>query len=600
MRPAAWHWTKSQNHSGLQLDLSYNRRNIMNRRTSALSIVFAVSFASFGMAKDLYVAQNAQGSNTGADAADAYALAWLNTAGNWGTGSSNINPGDTVHLCGTFTTPLTISGSGTAGNPITIYFEPGANFTSPCWPSAGAIQLNGQSNITIDGGSNGLIQNTANGTGLGNHGQSSGVWGAAYLLVIRNLTITNIYNRIAGSADTGAYGNCINITSGSSIVISNCNVSDANGVISYSGPQSGDPVRSNIFILNNRIFNWNHGITVAVGDSSVGPQHAVLTNVVIAGNFLDHADKWDGLQPAFHLDGIILFNNTADPTVVINGLFIYQNTFGPNFVASNTISHGATAGIAEYLDGPVAQCQNTFIYNNVFQSYPSIGWANGFVNANGSNVWVFNNTCEVIGISGVPRGTDINVTGINAYCYNNILTPGAGITLNAIYGPTNTTIANNSANNLTVLKTYFKSVWSDYNVFQPDTNGVNNFGLLLCQNMAGGVVWQSGIFNSTEKWQTYIDDRFAWPMPIWNSTHCDPNSKTVRPTYISGTYIPTLTDIVAHNSGTNLTALGITTDFLGNSRPSTGNWDIGAYQAQADSQQSARPLPPSNLHVVSQ
>src|SRR5208337_479058 len=64
-------------------------------------------------AKDIYIAQTAQGSANGTSAANAYAVTWFNTAGNWGSGSSQINPGDTVHLCGTITSVLTIQASGT-------------------------------------------------------------------------------------------------------------------------------------------------------------------------------------------------------------------------------------------------------------------------------------------------------------------------------------------------------------------------------------------------------------------------------------------------------------------------------------------------------
>src|SRR5438132_776393 len=82
--------------------------------------------------------------------------------------------GTIVHLCGTFTgtlnsTMLTAQGSGASGNPVTLLFETNANFTSPAWNSPnGAINIGGRNFITIDGGTNGIIQNTANGTNLAN------------------------------------------------------------------------------------------------------------------------------------------------------------------------------------------------------------------------------------------------------------------------------------------------------------------------------------------------------------------------------------------------------------------------------------------------
>ncbi|HEV2437372.1 MAG TPA: hypothetical protein VG077_15380, partial [Verrucomicrobiae bacterium] len=60
-------------------------------------------------AKNLYVAQVAQGAGTGQDAADAYPLSWLNSSANWGSGSSQFNPGDTVYLVGTINQQVVVA-----------------------------------------------------------------------------------------------------------------------------------------------------------------------------------------------------------------------------------------------------------------------------------------------------------------------------------------------------------------------------------------------------------------------------------------------------------------------------------------------------------
>src|SRR5580700_2598827 len=118
----------------------------MKQTLTLVLLLFSATFAE--AKKDIYVSQNGLGALNGHDAADAFALSFLNNALNWGTGPLQINPGDTVHLVGTltsigttppFNTALNLPGSGTLGNPITILFEPGANLTSPCWPSSGAI-----------------------------------------------------------------------------------------------------------------------------------------------------------------------------------------------------------------------------------------------------------------------------------------------------------------------------------------------------------------------------------------------------------------------------------------------------------------------------
>ena len=75
---------------------------------------------------DVYIAENASGSASGTDCADAYAVKFFNASGNWGTGAGQIGPGTVVHLCGTITSGLDFSGSGTSGNVIEILWESGA------------------------------------------------------------------------------------------------------------------------------------------------------------------------------------------------------------------------------------------------------------------------------------------------------------------------------------------------------------------------------------------------------------------------------------------------------------------------------------------
>lgn len=66
-------------------------------------------FGFFGLAKssfaggDIFISQTAQGNNSGANCANAHSAAWFNTASNWNGGAGTVQPGDTIHLCGTFT-----------------------------------------------------------------------------------------------------------------------------------------------------------------------------------------------------------------------------------------------------------------------------------------------------------------------------------------------------------------------------------------------------------------------------------------------------------------------------------------------------------------
>ena len=59
--------------------------------------------------------------------------------------------------------------------------------------------MNGFNYITIDGGSGGIIQNTANGTALQYQHDSLGIFLNGSNIIVRNLTIRNIYANLGSS-----------------------------------------------------------------------------------------------------------------------------------------------------------------------------------------------------------------------------------------------------------------------------------------------------------------------------------------------------------------------------------------------------------------
>src|SRR5262249_9074967 len=148
----------------------------------------------------IYLSQNGTASASGADCGNAVPVSFFNSAPNWGSGVNQIGPGTTVHLCGTITGPanstgLSFQGSGTSGNPITLVFEKDAVMQAPYWASsvggsaAGAITLDsGRSWIVVDGGQNGVIRNTANGSSWPNRAASTGISG----FNCSNCTIRNL------------------------------------------------------------------------------------------------------------------------------------------------------------------------------------------------------------------------------------------------------------------------------------------------------------------------------------------------------------------------------------------------------------------------
>jgi len=100
-----------------------------------LSLVLVFLFTALPAgAKDFYIAANQAGTGSGTGCSTAKSYTWFNNTASWGTGSAQIGPGTTVHLCGTFTGTagqqlLSVHGNGTSTSPITIKFETNAVLT---------------------------------------------------------------------------------------------------------------------------------------------------------------------------------------------------------------------------------------------------------------------------------------------------------------------------------------------------------------------------------------------------------------------------------------------------------------------------------------
>jgi hypothetical protein len=85
-----------------------------------LALALMVGFSAICSANDIYLAQSAVGAGNGSSCANARAVSFFSSSGNWGTGSSQIGPGTIVYLCGSITSSLTTQGNGAAGNHVVI------------------------------------------------------------------------------------------------------------------------------------------------------------------------------------------------------------------------------------------------------------------------------------------------------------------------------------------------------------------------------------------------------------------------------------------------------------------------------------------------
>ena len=488
-----------------------------------------------GKSADIYVSQNGAGDGTAAF--NSKSIAWLNS--NW----ASISAGDTIHLVGTLTTRLVVSKSGISGNPITLLFETNAMFEAAVWPIAGAISASGKSNIVIDGGVNGLIRNTDNGTLLGNQADSIGIRGDHLLnFVVKNLTITNMYKHIRGRGDWLRHGECVDIT-GSSLTVQSCHFGDGDTLLSITTEPDGTSTNwatsRDWNVKQNDFTRFNHGFNFGTA-----APYTIIDGVLIESNRMDYLSAWDETgSTQLHLDAIIFIaegkvSGTNSPAFYSSNVVIRANYIGPNVGTNNT------SGI--FCDTYFANaCTKWSIYNNLF-TYNS-KWNNGCLNILGTDVLIANNT--FIGVAG---STPNNGTGI-------AIKLGSGCTIiNNVFSLNGTVLAGQDNG---------RPDFIDYNVYDQFDN--TDSGVFIGSapgNMRHNIV----------SWVTYC-----------HSFGSESNTVAVFPlrSIAVVNYLPTSEAANGFSpfsmtafQGKNLTALGITNDYYGNLRPATGSWIIGAFQ----------------------
>lgn len=251
---------------------------------------------------NFYISQNGSGSQDASSCANTLPILFFNTSSNWGSGTGKIGPGVTVHLCGMITSQLIFQGDGISGNPITILFESGARLSTAGGYSNGFIYGGASRNwITIDGGGNGIIESTNNGSSptYQNQVDAGGVYfPTCNNCIVRNLTVQNLF--IKNTSDSQGGGDAIDIHGGSNNSIYGNTVHDTQIGIYVPFGGGGE---SNDQIYNNTVYHFNHAI--ASGDTSDG---AVSNNLSVHDNNIYDAYMWDDLNNnAFHHNGVFLF-----------------------------------------------------------------------------------------------------------------------------------------------------------------------------------------------------------------------------------------------------------------------------------------------------
>jgi hypothetical protein len=483
--------------------------------SSIMILITGLLYANITFAQDFYIAQTAQGGNTGVDCADAYAVTWFNNSGNWSSPTKikgYIGPGDTVHLCGTISTELYVGANGISGSPITIHFESNAKISTP---ASNLLQILGGNYITIDGGTNGIMENTANGTNLANQVVTAGIEATGISnFEVKNLTIQNLY--VHTSSDTGTQdftvGGGIHISGGgSNISIHDCTFHDIGWVLN-GGIVNG----SNYSVYNNYFYNYDHAM------AGVG---ANATNINIYNNHFGSTASWDTVSNQWHHDGIHIFFSQG---YTVSNVNIYNNLFDGNWGNNNTAHIFMEC---DYSHTDPNACKNFTVYNNVHIQYSGDYLNNGFIGLWGPNHRVMNNT--YIG-SGVYNSVCVQLGGSNLIFQNNIvsgchtfLTLATGYTL---------------------------------------ASGGLNYNLYANEGPGGNYPWGN---------PTGVRTLSAWHASTGQEAH----SQLVSSAYLNsnGSLQSSSGARGAGINLTSLSISKLDSDYAGTPRPSSAAWDIGAF-----------------------
>jgi|ERR1035437_221101 hypothetical protein len=312
--------------------------------------------------------------------------------------SATYQAGDTVHLVGTFTGGITITNSGTTVNPITFLFEPNAKFSVPTF-SGVLIQCN-QSNVVIDGGQNGIIEATANGTGLAYSNDFAAIQiSGAFGVLVKNLLIQNLYVNVAGSDENGAtagieiYNTCGNIT------VTNCVIHDMKaGIWIAFGAGCSNILYSHCTAYN---CNWGGG----AGDTG---SSSTLNGLTVDHCHFYNWQNWDDNGDWDHHNGFYCWAGQGAGGLASNVTYS-ANHVGPGYGAHNT------AGL--FISGNV---DAILVFNNLFDASDGSSPANAQLNvglSSSSTTRIFNNT--FIGAQGFDIGGGGGVSTSSFLAFNN-------------------------------------------------------------------------------------------------------------------------------------------------------------------------------------
>jgi hypothetical protein len=510
---------------------------------------------------EVYVAQNSNGAANGADCADALPSSYFNSSSNWTSGTAGgtqIGPGTTVHLCGTFSYSggtsgaLTVQGNGTSGSPVRIQFESGAKATAPYWGAGGFISITGHGFIQVDGSPtstpcgyvdsvdvscNGTIQASANGASQSNHvsnGHAISLNEGTHDIEISDIYCSNLFVPVQNSSSnetTAGVNNsaCVWWVSGSgggNINVHNMEIKNSfNGVLlAYENSNV------NMHVDNNWMDTVEVGAQIGAGQGG-----SSISGGSFNGNDVSNMAPWDAPGDANHHEFLHLYTQQSGATIsgfTIAGNYLH-GTLGAYMTSEIYVECDGGSSCTAPTSINVQEFNNVIVNEDPNADISSGAGGNTMTECEGSTCQIYNNTYY----------SPSNYSSLNCAIH---LEAGSIITVkNNIFNGMNCAIANGGG-----------TVAASSNL---------GYGLASACGSVCSVGGNPNLnFSSSPEYQL------------------------------------SNTSSAAYQTGTNLSVLGITAlglDQLGVSRPPTGNWDMGAFE-YSSSGGSQVPNPPSGLQAV--
>jgi len=511
-------------------------------------------------AKDFYVTPD--GNPQGVCTSSPHTPAWFNDSANWGSGTTQIGPGTTVHLCGTFTfaaeaTGLTAQGNGASGSPIIILFEGGAILQAPSFGrGAAGIRLDGHSFITVDGQNAGIIQATLSGTAgaacLGgpcswNDGGTGLSAANTSNVTIQNLMIRDIYLRT--SINDTAVDQWSNFSIGANpatnLTINHNVFHDAGDHLATQG--------NNMVISNNEMYNMDHGFSSGLAGTS-------YSGAYIFGNHIHDMAAWDspagcGGNCPYHHDGLHFFQNPGPG--FWDNVFIYNNSFDGS--PGNTGPQGWV-----YLETTCCTSGHVYVFNNTFTSGPQ-SFPGEMGVYSGASILVANNTVWGGSFANGGVACDIGHGDASIAVWKNTICSGQSVSFNVQ--------PSSSIGGIGAI---------DFNIVGDGSSSGNQQNYSYQGNNTQSLlIWRTiGLIGAS------IHDMNSKLVPISSlGLTSDGHLSAGSPAIAAGTNLSSLCTGGAINA--------LCSDKAGNPRPKTGAWDAGAYSS--GSAVAQLPAPPSGL-----